>query len=128
MPLVIAKVYYSQSEAEVAKSSLVAAGILATIFQKNINSTATFLNVTVGVMSLMVSDKDLEDAQGLLTLADSKPIKFEAESEAFRRNMPSGLFGLIVSYFFAWMPWWSRSRRNKYNVKDLRLSFASPFT
>lgn len=66
----------------------------------------------------MVSDKDLEDAQGLLALADSKPSELETESEAFRRNMPSGLFGLLVSYFFAWMPWWSRSRKYKDNVKD----------
>lgn len=118
MPLVIAKTYYNQGEAEVAKSSLVAAGIPATIFHKNINSTAPFLSVAVGGMSLMVSDTDLEDAQGLLALADEKPSQLETESEAFRRNMPTGILGLIVSYLFAWMPWWSRSRKYKNNVKD----------
>ena len=118
MALVIAKVYYNQSEAEVAKSSLVAASIPATIFHKNINSTAPFLSVAVGGMSLMVSDEDLQDAKGLLALGDEKSSQLETESEAFKRNMPKGVVGLLLSYLFAWMPWWSRSRRYKENVRD----------
>jgi len=118
LPLVIAKVYYTQSEAEVAKTSLVAADIPATIFHKNINSTAPFLSVAVGGMSLMVSEKDLEDAISLLALADDKPSELESESDAFKRNMPKGILGLLVSYLFAWMPWWSRSRKYKKNLKN----------
>ena len=118
MPLVIAKVFYSQSEAEIAKSSLVAAGMPATIFHKNINSTAPFLGVAVGGMSLMVSDEDLQDAQSLLALADESPSELETDSEAFKRNMPKGILGLLLSYLFAWMPWWSRSRDYKNNVKN----------
>lgn len=114
----IAKIYCNQSEAEVAKSSLVAAGIPATLFHKNINSSAPFLSVAVGGMSLMVSDQDLEDAKGLLALGDEITSDFETESEAFRRNIPIGTLGLLISYFFAWMPWWSRSRKYKNNVKD----------
>lgn len=118
MPLVIAKTYYSQSEAEVAKTSLVSAGIPATIFHKNINSTAPFLGVAVGGMSLMVSNKDLEDAQGLLALAYKEPSELETQSEAFKRNMQIGIFGLVISYLFAWMPLWLRKRQYKTNVKD----------
>jgi len=118
LPLVIAKVYYNTGEAEVAKSSLVAAGIPATIFHKNINQTAPFLSVAVGGMSLMVAEDDLEDAEGLLALSDDKPSQLETESEAFRRNVPRGIIGLLLSYLFAWMPWWSRSRNYKDNVKD----------
>ena len=118
MALVIARIYYKQNEAEVAKSSLVAAGIPAVIFHKHINATAPFLGVAVGGMSLMVAEDDLEDATGLLALAQEKPTQLETESEAFRRNVPRGVAGLLLSYMFAWMPWWSRSRTYKNNVKD----------
>lgn len=91
---------------------------LQQFFHKNINATAPFLSVAVGGMSLMVSDQDLEDAQALLTLAYDKPSELETESEAFRRNIPVGALGLLLSYLFVWMPWWSRSRQYKDNVKD----------
>lgn len=118
MALAIAKTYYSQLEAEVAKSSLLAAKIPVVIFHKHINSMAPFLSVAVGGMSLMVPERDLEDAQALLALANDNQSDLETESEAFRYNILRGIVGLLLSYMFAWMPLWSRARAYKVVVKD----------
>ena len=111
MSLAIVGRYYVPSHAEIARSKLDAADIPSFLFDRHINYYGMHMNLAWGGMRLMVCSEDLEVATTLIHEDRVSESEIETESEAFRRNMGFGLFGLLISVFCGWMPIWLRYRK-----------------